>query len=78
MMFFSPRAFSFFLSPHLSTLVGFIALAFAPVPWLLVRYGPALRARSKVAVYLANLEGDVLPDEAPETPETRVNKEGIV
>jgi lipid-A-disaccharide synthase-like uncharacterized protein len=35
-----------------STLVGFIALFFAPVPWLLVFYGERARARSRVAVHL--------------------------
>lgn len=51
--------------PWASTLVGFIALAFAVVPWLLIRYGEKLRARSSIAVSLELLEGDILPDHDP-------------
>lgn len=51
--------------PWASTLVGFIALAFAVVPWLLIRYGETLRKRSSIAVSLELLEGDILPDEVP-------------
>ncbi|KAM0754246.1 MFS general substrate transporter [Meredithblackwellia eburnea MCA 4105] len=44
-----------------STLVGFIGCIFAIIPFLMIRYGPALRARSKVAVHLSHLEGFALP-----------------
>ncbi|KAF8315819.1 MFS general substrate transporter [Clavulina sp. PMI_390] len=30
-----------------STLLGFIALAMLPIPWLLIRYGPYLRSKSR-------------------------------
>lgn len=49
--------------PWASTLVGFIALAFAIVPWILIPYGPKLRARSSIAVSLALAEGEVLSDD---------------
>ncbi|KAK4703621.1 hypothetical protein P7C70_g2595, partial [Phenoliferia sp. Uapishka_3] len=48
-----------------STLVGFVALGFATIPWLMFRYGPTLRARSKVAVQLSHAEGMVIPDDSP-------------
>jgi hypothetical protein len=50
--------------PWASTLVGFIAFAFAVVPWLIIRYGETLRKRSSIAVSLELLEGEILPDEA--------------
>lgn len=49
--------------PWASTLVGFIALAFSVVPWLMIRYGEALRKRSSIAVSLELLEGEILPDQ---------------
>lgn len=49
--------------PWASTLVGFIALAFSVVPWLMIRYGKALRKRSSIAVSLELLEGEILPDQ---------------
>ncbi|GAA5903062.1 hypothetical protein JCM8208_000442 [Rhodotorula glutinis] len=49
--------------PWASTLVGFIALAFTAVPLLFIRYGPAFRARSRVAQQLEHEEGEVLRDE---------------
>jgi hypothetical protein len=57
--------------PWASTLVGFIALAFAVVPWLLIRYGEKLRARSSIAVSLELLEGDILPDHDPAQGQTQ-------
>lgn len=53
--------------PWASTLVGFIALAFAVVPWLIIRYGETLRKRSSIAVSLELLEGEILPDEPRQT-----------
>ncbi|GAA5862316.1 hypothetical protein JCM8547_007601 [Rhodosporidiobolus lusitaniae] len=49
--------------PWASTLVGFVSLAFVTVPLLVIRYGPAFRARSKVAMELSHAEGEVLADE---------------
>ncbi|GAA5956178.1 hypothetical protein JCM21900_006829 [Sporobolomyces salmonicolor] len=46
-----------------SSLVGFVALGFCIVPWLVIIYGPEFRAKSKVARALANEEGDILGDE---------------
>jgi hypothetical protein len=57
--------------PWASTLVGFIALAFAVVPWLLIKYGEKLRARSSIAVSLELLEGDILPDQDPAQDQAR-------
>jgi hypothetical protein len=62
--------------PWASTLVGFIALAFAVVPWLLIRYGEKLRARSSIAVSLELLEGDILPDHDPAQLQTGNQEEG--
>jgi hypothetical protein len=50
--------------PWASTLVGFIALAFSVIPWLLIRYGDNLRKRSSIAVSLELSEGDILLNEA--------------
>ncbi|GAA5885304.1 hypothetical protein JCM6882_009560 [Rhodosporidiobolus microsporus] len=51
--------------PWASTLVGFIAGAFAIVPWVLIFYGERIRARSKVAIRMEQQEGEVLADEEP-------------
>ncbi|GAA6004571.1 hypothetical protein JCM10207_000941 [Rhodosporidiobolus poonsookiae] len=48
-----------------STLVGFIAGAFAIVPWVIIIFGERLRARSKVARAMEQQEGDVLADAEP-------------
>ncbi|KAF8836697.1 hypothetical protein BDN67DRAFT_1014481 [Paxillus ammoniavirescens] len=36
-----------------SALVGFVALAMTPIPFVLAKYGPMLRAKSKYAPFLA-------------------------
>ncbi|GAA5896447.1 hypothetical protein JCM8208_001877 [Rhodotorula glutinis] len=46
-----------------SSLVGFIALALAVVPWGLIAFGPQLRARSRVARSMEQHEGQVLADD---------------
>jgi hypothetical protein len=43
-------------TPWASSLIGFIALAMAPVPWLLYQYGSKLRALSKYHVWAVELE----------------------
>lgn len=47
-----------------STLVGFIALFFALVPWVLIMFGARLRAESKIAMALEQAEGHILREEA--------------
>ncbi|KAH8594516.1 putative MFS transporter [Bisporella sp. PMI_857] len=42
-------------TPWASSLLGFIALAMAPVPWLLYTYGPRLRAMSKYHLWTASV-----------------------
>ena len=49
--------------PVASSIIGAIAAAFAVVPFLVIRYGPTLRARSSIAVALELEEGNVLPEE---------------
>ncbi|KAI5476209.1 hypothetical protein MNV49_007971 [Pseudohyphozyma bogoriensis] len=51
--------------PWASSLIGFVAAGFAVVPFVMIKYGPQLRARSKVAVHLAAQESQPLGD----TPE---------
>ncbi|GAA5968052.1 hypothetical protein JCM11641_003713 [Rhodosporidiobolus odoratus] len=46
-----------------STLVGFIAGAFAIVPFVIIYYGERLRSRSVIAMALEQREGDVLVDD---------------
>ena len=43
-------------TPWASSLLGFIALGMAPVPWLLYTYGPRLRAISKFHVLTLELD----------------------
>lgn len=43
-------------TPWASSLLGFIALTMAPVPWLLYTYGPKLRAMSKYHLWTVELE----------------------
>lgn len=43
-------------TPWATSTLGFIALAMAPVPWLLYTYGPWLRARSKYHLWTVELE----------------------
>ncbi|KAF2111074.1 major facilitator superfamily domain-containing protein [Lophiotrema nucula] len=43
-------------TPWASSLLGFIAVAMAPVPWLLYMYGPWLRERSKYHLWTVELE----------------------
>lgn len=43
-------------TPWASSVLGFIALAMAPVPWLLYIYGPRLRAMSKYHLWTVELE----------------------
>ncbi|KAH7126683.1 major facilitator superfamily domain-containing protein [Dendryphion nanum] len=43
-------------TPWASSVLGFIALGMAPVPWLLYRYGPKLRAMSKYHIWTVQLE----------------------
>lgn len=45
-------------TPWASSLLGFIALAMAPVPWALYTYGPRLRAISKYHMWTVQLEED--------------------
>ncbi|KAJ9094555.1 hypothetical protein QFC20_006870 [Naganishia adeliensis] len=40
-----------------STLLGFLALLMMPIPFVLIKYGPTLRARSKHAPDLSKLQG---------------------
>jgi hypothetical protein len=49
--------------PVASSVLGAIAAVMAVVIWLLIVFGPRLRARSKVAMSLQQQEGDVLSDE---------------
>ncbi|BGO89528.1 hypothetical protein NBRC10512_003989 [Rhodotorula toruloides] len=64
--FFGVAMYDRLTFPWASTLVGFIAGAFAIVPWVLIFYGERLRARSKVAISMEQQEGDVLgEDPAP-------------
>ena len=37
----------------------------ALIPWLLIYFGPRLRARSKIAQSMEHQEGEVLTDELP-------------
>ncbi|GAA5837618.1 hypothetical protein JCM9279_006807 [Rhodotorula babjevae] len=55
-----------------SSLVGFIALALAVVPWGLIAYGPQLRAKSRVARSMEQHEGQVLADEPPQMTEVEM------
>ncbi|GAA5828309.1 hypothetical protein JCM5353_003296 [Sporobolomyces roseus] len=48
--------------PVASSLLGAIAAVMAGVIWLLIIFGPKLRARSKVAMALQQQEGEVLSD----------------
>lgn len=43
-------------TPWATSSLGFIAVAMAPVPWLLYRYGPKLRAMSKYHLWTVELE----------------------
>lgn len=43
-------------TPWASSVLGFIALAMAPVPWLLYTYGPKLRGWSKYHMWAVELE----------------------
>ena len=43
-------------TPWASSILGFVALAMAPVPWLFFRYGPWIRARSKYHLCTVELE----------------------
>ncbi|KAI1858061.1 uncharacterized protein JN550_012883 [Neoarthrinium moseri] len=43
-------------TPWASSLLGFIALAMAPVPWALYTYGPWLRSKSKYHLWTVELE----------------------
>jgi len=43
-------------TPLAASTLGFIALAMAPVPWLLYTYGPRLRAMSKYHLWTVELE----------------------
>ncbi|PSN64095.1 MFS general substrate transporter [Corynespora cassiicola Philippines] len=43
-------------SPWASSVLGFIALAMVPVPWLIYRYGPKLRSLSKYHLWTLELE----------------------
>ena len=43
-------------TPWASSILGFVALAMAPVPWLFFRYGPWIRARSKYHLWTVELE----------------------
>ncbi|BGP05970.1 hypothetical protein JCM10049v2_001789 [Rhodotorula toruloides] len=61
--FFGVAMYDRLTFPWASTLVGFIAGAFAIVPWVLIFYGERLRARSKVAISMEQQEGDVLGEE---------------
>ncbi|GAA5903831.1 hypothetical protein JCM6882_001327 [Rhodosporidiobolus microsporus] len=61
--FFGNKMYERLGYPWASTLVGFVALAFVSVPVLVIYYGPAFRARSKVAMELSHAEGEVLRDE---------------
>ncbi|GAA6033954.1 hypothetical protein JCM8097_000426 [Rhodosporidiobolus ruineniae] len=61
--FFGNKMYENLGYPYASTLVGGIGLIFVGVPLLMLRYGPALRQRSKVAMELSHLEGEVLRDE---------------
>ncbi|GAA6024106.1 hypothetical protein JCM11491_005995 [Sporobolomyces phaffii] len=49
--------------PVASSLLGAIAAVMSLVIWLLIGFGPRLRARSKIAVSLQQQEGEVLSDE---------------
>jgi protein-S-isoprenylcysteine O-methyltransferase Ste14 len=49
--------------PVASSLLGAIAAVMACVVWLLIIFGPRLRARSKIAVSLLQQEGEVLSDD---------------
>ncbi|GAA6042758.1 hypothetical protein JCM8097_007461 [Rhodosporidiobolus ruineniae] len=61
--FFAPALYKNLGYPWASTLLGFIALAFAVVPWTLIFFGERLRAKSRVARQMEQQEGDVLVDE---------------
>ncbi|BGP13809.1 hypothetical protein JCM10213v2_001747 [Rhodosporidiobolus nylandii] len=60
--FFGVTMYDNLTFPWASTLVGFIAGAFAIVPWILIFYGERLRARSKIAISMEQREGEVLGD----------------
>jgi MFS family permease len=47
---FSDQLYAAMGTPWATTLLGFLALAMAPLPWLFYRYGPALRSRSRYHV----------------------------
>jgi DHA1 family multidrug resistance protein-like MFS transporter len=51
-----------------NSLLGFLTVLFVPIPFILIRYGPALRARSRMATkYATGLdEDDVVPEAKPE------------
>ncbi|ORY72935.1 MFS general substrate transporter [Leucosporidium creatinivorum] len=49
--------------PIASTVLGGIASFFAIIPWIIIFYGPALRARSSVAKAMELAEGTTLRDE---------------
>ncbi|GAA5822963.1 hypothetical protein JCM11251_004438 [Rhodosporidiobolus azoricus] len=59
--------------PWASTLVGFLAGAFAIVPWVLIFYGERIRAKSRVAIQMEMQEGEILADEpAPQMTEVEM------
>jgi len=43
-------------TPWATSTLGFIAVAMAPVPWVLYKYGPWLRGRSKYHLWTVELE----------------------
>ncbi|GAA5848440.1 hypothetical protein JCM8547_004514 [Rhodosporidiobolus lusitaniae] len=61
--FFGVKMYDKLGFPWASTLMGFLAGAFAIVPFVIIYYGAALRARSKVARAMEQHEGDILSDE---------------
>ncbi|TNY19193.1 hypothetical protein DMC30DRAFT_423953 [Rhodotorula diobovata] len=66
--FFGVTMYDNLTFPWASTLVGFIALALATVPWGLIAFGPQLRAKSRVARSMEQHEGEVLFDDGVEQP----------
>lgn len=43
-------------TPWASSMLGFVALVMAPVPWLFYRFGPKIRARSKYHLWTVELK----------------------
>ncbi|GAA5933008.1 uncharacterized protein JCM15063_002268 [Sporobolomyces koalae] len=70
--FFAVSMYDNLTFPIASTVLGGIASFMSGVIWLLIIFGPRLRARSKIAMSLEQQEGAVLPDEPEQATKIEV------